>query len=104
MGLITPEEYKQSLKDGRVIYYEGKEVEDVTTHQAFRVCVETAAIDYETAEMPEYRDLAVVAHPKTGEPISRYYYTPQNADDLLTRHELMVTATNLGELSLLSMI
>ncbi len=96
MGLITPEQYKESLKDGRVVYYEGEKVADVTTHPALKVCVESAALDYEIAEMPEYRDLAVAHHPKTGEPISRYYYTPQNAEDLLKRHELMVTATRLG--------
>jgi 4-hydroxybutyryl-CoA dehydratase/vinylacetyl-CoA-Delta-isomerase len=96
MGLITPEQYKESLKDGRVVYYEGEKVEDITEHPALKVCIETAAMDYEMAETPEYRDLAVVTHPKTGEPISRYYYTPQNADDLLRRHELMVTATRLG--------
>lgn len=96
MGLITPEQYKESLKDGRVVYYEGEKVADVTAHHALKVCVESAALDYEMAEMPEYRNLAVAYHPKTGEPISRYYYTPQNAEDLLKRHELMVTATRLG--------
>jgi 4-hydroxybutyryl-CoA dehydratase/vinylacetyl-CoA-Delta-isomerase len=96
MGLISVKEYKESLKDGRVVYYEGQKVGDVTTHPAFKVCIETGAIDYEMAETPEYRDLAVVAHPKTSEPITRYYYTPQNSEDLLKRHELMVTATRLG--------
>ncbi len=96
MGLISVKEYKESLKDGRVVYYEGQKVGDVTTHPALKVCIETGAIDYEMAETPEYRDLAVVAHPKTSEPITRYYYTPQNSEDLLKRHELMVTATRLG--------
>ena len=96
MGLISVKEYKESLKDGRVVYYEGQKVGDVTTHPALKVCIETGAIDYEMAETPEYRDLAVVVHPKTSEPITRYYYTPQNSEDLLKRHELMVTATRLG--------
>jgi len=96
MGLMTPDEYRKSLRDNRVVYYEGEKVKDVTTHPALKVCVDTAAIDYEMAEMPEQRDLAVVKHPKTGEPISRYYYTPTNSEDLLKRHELMVTATRLG--------
>jgi 4-hydroxybutyryl-CoA dehydratase/vinylacetyl-CoA-Delta-isomerase len=95
MGLMTGEQYKQSLQDGRVVYYEGKKVEDVTVHDALKVCVDTAAIDYEMAEMEQYRDLAVVDLP-SGEPVSRYYYTPKNSEDLLKRHELMVTATRLG--------
>ncbi len=95
MGLMTAHEYKKSLQDGRIVYYEGKKVADVTTHPALKVCVDTAAIDYEMAEMAEYRDLAVVTLP-SGEPVSRYYYTPKNSEDLLKRHELMVVATRLG--------
>lgn len=96
MGLMSAKEYKESLRDGRIVYLEGQKIEDVTAHPTLRVCMETAAIDYEMAEMPEYRELAVVAHPKTGEPISRYYYSPTNSEDLLKRHELMVAATTLG--------
>ncbi|MBN1383221.1 MAG: 4-hydroxybutyryl-CoA dehydratase, partial [Deltaproteobacteria bacterium] len=97
MGLKTAEEYRNSLKDGRVVYLEGQKIEDVTTHPAFKVCVDTSAFDYEMAEMPEYRDLAVVTDEKTGEPISRYYYTPKNSEDLLKRHELMVMGTRLNQ-------
>jgi len=93
---MTVEEYKQSIRDDRVVYLRGERVKDVTVDPMLKVCVDLAAVDYEMAEMPEYRDLAVVAHPETGEPISRYYYTPKNADDLLKRHELMVAATRLG--------
>ena len=96
MGLMAVNEYKNSLRDGRIVYYDGDRVEDVTEHQALKVCVDTAAIDYEMAEMPEYRELAVVDHPLLKEPISRYYYTPTNSDDLIKRHELMVAATRLG--------
>ena len=93
MGLKTAEEYRQSLRDGRVVFLDGERIEDVTAHPALKVGVDTAAFDYEMAEMPEYRDLAVVDDEKMGEPISRYYYTPKNSDDLLKRHDLMVTGT-----------
>jgi len=97
MGLKKATEYRESLRDGRVVYLNGEQVEDVTTHPALKVGVDTAAFDYEMAEMPEYRDLAVVTDEKTGEPISRYYYTPKNSDDLLKRHELMVTGTRANQ-------
>ena len=97
MGLKTAAEYRQSLRDGRVVYLKGEQVEDVTTHPALKVGVDTAAFDYEMAEMPEYRDLAVVTDEKTGEPMSRYYYTPKDSDDLLKRHELMVTGTRANQ-------
>jgi len=81
MALKTPEEFKESLRDGRVVYIDGEKVDDVTTHPKLKVAVETAAFDYEIAEMPEYRDLAVVTDEKTGEPISRYFRRPQNGED-----------------------
>ncbi|MGD0355678.1 MAG: 4-hydroxyphenylacetate 3-hydroxylase N-terminal domain-containing protein [Dehalococcoidia bacterium] len=96
MGLMTVKQYKDSLKDGRVVYYEGEKVADVTTHDSLKVCVDTAAVDYQMAEMEQFRDLAVVTNPQTKEPISRYYYTPKNSEDLLKRHELMVAATRFG--------
>lgn len=96
MGLRSVKEYKESLKDDRVVYICGERVKDVTTDPMLKIGVETAAVDYEMAEMPQHRDLAVAYHPQTGEPISRYYYTPKNSEDLLKRHELMVTATRLG--------
>jgi 4-hydroxybutyryl-CoA dehydratase/vinylacetyl-CoA-Delta-isomerase len=97
MGLKTAAEYRQSLKDGRIIYLNGEQVADVTAHPALRVGVDTAAFDYQMAEMPEYRDLAVVTDEKTGEAISRYYYTPKGSDDLLKRHELMVAGTRANQ-------
>jgi len=97
MGLKNAAEYRESLRDGRVVYLNGEQVEDATTHPALKTGVDTAAFDYEMAEMPEYRDLAVVTDEKTGEPISRYYYTPKNSDDLLKRHELMVTGTRANQ-------
>jgi aromatic ring hydroxylase len=54
-----------------------------------KVGVDTAKFDYEMAEMHEYRDPSVVADERTGEPISRCYYTPKISEDLLKRHELM---------------
>lgn len=95
MGLMTAKEYKESLKDGREVYICGEKVEDVNLHPMLKVCIETAALDYEMTEMPEYRDLTVVTL-ETGEPISRYYHQPANGEDLLKRHELMVEATRIG--------
>jgi 4-hydroxybutyryl-CoA dehydratase/vinylacetyl-CoA-Delta-isomerase len=96
MGLKSVKEFVESLVDGRVVYLDGEKVEDITTHPKMKVCVNTAAMDYAIAEIPEYEDLAVVVDKKTGEPISRYYYPPKNAEDLLKRHELMLAGTRLN--------
>lgn len=95
MGLMTAQEYRESLKDGRLVYLRGERVDDVTADPMLKVCVDTAALDYEMTHMPEYRDLAVVLRDDR-EPISRYYHQPQDGDDLLKRHELMVEATRFG--------
>ena len=97
MALISAAQYKESLNDGRVVYYKGEKIENVVTHPDLGVCADLMAIDYEMAENPEFRDLAVVKNPESGEEISRYYYKPQNAEDLLKAHELIVKATELGD-------
>src|SRR5215475_12561055 len=85
MGLRTAEQYKESLRDGRSVYFRGERVHDVTTHPVIGVAVEHACIDYRMAEDPRYQDLAVVTDPQGGEPYSRYYHLPRNAEDLLQR-------------------
>ena len=96
MALRTPQEYRASLQDERVIYYKGERVKDVTTHPVLGVAVQHASIDYAMAENPRYRDLAVVHDPQTGEAISRYFHLPRSSDDLLKRSQLIETATGLG--------
>ncbi len=96
MALRTPQEYRASLQDERVIYYKGERVKDVTTHPVLGVAVQHASIDYAMAETPRYRDLAVVHDPQTGEAISRYFHLPRSSDDLLKRSQLIETATGLG--------
>jgi 4-hydroxybutyryl-CoA dehydratase/vinylacetyl-CoA-Delta-isomerase len=91
----TVDEYRRSLRDGRVVYYQGARVEDVTAHPTLRVAVEHAALDYALAEDPQHRALAVVPHPDGGE-MSRYFAFPRNADDLLARMALVETSTRLG--------
>ena len=60
MGLRTPEQYKQAMRDGRAVYFRGEKVADVTTHPVIGIAVEHACIDYQMAEDPKYRDLAVI--------------------------------------------
>jgi len=80
LGLRSVKEYVETLRDEGEVYVYGGKVNDVTIHLMLKVCIDTA-VDYEIAGNPQYRGLAVVNHPKTGEPISRHYYPPQNAED-----------------------
>jgi 4-hydroxybutyryl-CoA dehydratase / vinylacetyl-CoA-Delta-isomerase len=92
----TAEQYKQSLRDGRVVYFEGQRVEDVTSHPVIGVAVNHAAIDYQIADDRSSRDLAVYKDSQTGEQYSRYFKIPATAEDLLRRSELIETSTRLG--------
>ena len=94
MGLRTPEQYKQSLRDGRSVYYRGEKVADVTKHPIIGLAVEHACLDYRMAEDPKYRELAVIAN--NGDPYSRYYHLPRNAEDLRKRSELIAASTREG--------
>jgi aromatic ring hydroxylase len=90
MPLRSPQQYLESLRDGRRVYYRGRRVEDVTAHPVIGVAARHACIDYEMAEREEYRSLAVV------DGRSRYYALPGSAEDLLARSRLIEEATRLG--------
>lgn len=95
MPLMTPEQYLESLRDGREVWFRGERIDDITTHATLGKAARHAAIDYEMAEDDAYRELAVVSD--DGEPYSRYYKIPQNADDLLKRSALIEAATAEGD-------
>jgi len=90
MPLRTSEQYFQSLRDGRRIFYRGELVTDALEHPVIGLATRHAAIDYEMAEDPQYRDIAVV------DGTSRYYVPPRTREDLLSRSRLIETATRLG--------
>ena len=94
MALLTVEEYKQSLRDGRTVYYRGELVNDVTTHPVIGLAVEHAAIDYRMAHDENESSLAVV-NDENGR-YSRYYKIPRTPEDLLQRGALIERATTLG--------
>jgi len=95
MGLRTPQQYIDSIRDERTVFYRGEKVADVTTHPVIQKAVHHAALDFEMAEDPQYRDLAVVKD-SAGD-YSRYYKLPASTDDLLKRSQLIEAATALGK-------
>jgi aromatic ring hydroxylase len=96
MPLKTPEQYRQSLRDDRTVYFRGQRVKDVTTHPILGVAVDHAAIDYRLAEEQVHRGLAVARDPETGHEIGRHYVIPRSADDLLKRSQIIDLATREG--------
>ena len=94
MGLRTPAEYVESLRDGRTVFYRGERVPDVTVHPVIAKAVRHACVDYEMAEDAETRELAVVAD--EGEPYARYFKVPGSTDDLRLRSQLIEASTARG--------
>jgi 4-hydroxybutyryl-CoA dehydratase / vinylacetyl-CoA-Delta-isomerase len=90
--LRTPEEYRESLRDGRTVFYRGEKVADVTSHSVLRHAVDHASLDYAMAEDPELRKLAV-----TEEGYSRYFRVPGSSEELLARSALIEAATRSGK-------
>jgi aromatic ring hydroxylase len=95
MPLRSVEEYVESLRDDRVVYFRGQRVPDVTTHPVISVAVNHASIDYRLAHDPANRQLAVVTDPD-GTEYSRYYQIPRTTDDLQKRSALIELATAEG--------
>src|SRR5690554_6299208 len=89
--LRTADEYRASLRDGRCVYYRGERVDDVTRHPVLSKAVDHAALDFEMAHDPRYRELAVGPQGH-----SRYFHFPRTADDLLQRSALIEAATRAG--------
>lgn len=97
MGLMSAQQYKDSLNDGRVVYYKGEKIENIATHPAFVNCVNTMALDFAMAHDPQYKDLVVVYDEELKEDVSRHFYIPQDGEDLLKMQELIIKSTELGD-------
>jgi 4-hydroxybutyryl-CoA dehydratase/vinylacetyl-CoA-Delta-isomerase len=96
MGLMNADAFRASLRDGRTVYYRGRRIPDVTAEPDLKLGVEHAALDYEMAHDPAYRDVAVAKDRESGNEISAYYRIPRSADDLLARSRLIETGTQRG--------
>ncbi|MFP6616730.1 MAG: 4-hydroxyphenylacetate 3-hydroxylase N-terminal domain-containing protein [Candidatus Hydrogenedentota bacterium] len=81
----TPEEYVESLRDGRELYIDGRKVEDVTTDPNFEVPIAYAARDYDYDDRRELRTYTT----GDGEVGNRLFQIPMNKEQLETRVELL---------------
>ena len=94
--MMSPEAYRESLRDGRSIYYRGRRIEDVNQEPDLKVGVELAVLDYEMGEDPKLHDVAVDHDPETGTDFSRYYRIPRSCQDLTDRLHLIELGTERG--------
>ena len=87
MGLKTRQEYVESLRDGRVTYWDGERIDDITKHPRFRVPIEVAARDY--AHTDARRREVMTYTDETGGRSHRVFQIPRTEEDLSKRIEMM---------------
>ncbi len=85
MGIVTFENYLESLKDGREVYYRGRRVPDVTQHPVLKIGVRLMRHFF--GEKYLFDD------PETGGKTSVFYKVPRSGADLLERSRLTYEIT-----------
>ena len=82
----TGAEYKQSLRDGRAVYYKGELIPDVTVHPATAGGTETIARLFDAQHDPTSRDVLTYVRPD-GSRVTAAYLIPRAKEDLTFRRE-----------------
>ncbi|MFP6616425.1 MAG: 4-hydroxyphenylacetate 3-hydroxylase N-terminal domain-containing protein [Candidatus Hydrogenedentota bacterium] len=83
--MMTPGQYRASLRDGRCLYLNGKLVQDITDSAPFRVALDYAAADFDYDNDPDIRQYV----DKSGTKQNRLFQIPTNPEDLEKRFQLM---------------
>lgn len=82
LGAMTGERFIRSLQDGREVWLDGRRVEDVTKHPAFRGMIRELARVYDLQNSPAYRDAMTFVEPESGVRTSVSWLLPRSAADL----------------------
>ena len=88
MAIISPKQYIESLKDGRVVYLNGKRINDVTTDPILKVCRDWVAMDYVLSNNPDFKDLLTDVD-EDGEPVNFALIPQRTKADLLRLREVV---------------
>jgi 4-hydroxyphenylacetate 3-monooxygenase len=87
----TGAEHIAALRDGRTVYIDGKRVDDVTEHPAFRNAVRSAAALYDYQAQPE--NIEAMTFQPAGAPrrINRCWQIPRTYDELVARRQALTS-------------
>lgn len=94
MALRTAAQFLAGLRDSREVYYRGERVPNVVDHPELGVAARHAAIDFQLAEDPKHRELAV--YREGADECSSYFRVPRDSHDLLSRIKLIEAGTTEG--------
>src|SRR5687768_13756637 len=85
----TGAEHIKSLKDGRTVYIDGKRVDDVTEHPAFRNSVRSAASLYDFQAQPENLERMTFIPEGSHRRVNRSWQMPRSYDEMVLRRKAM---------------
>src|SRR4030042_1605952 len=88
MAIKTPQQYIESLKDGRVVFCNGEKVKDVTNHPILKICRDWITMDYVLENDPRYRDLLTEKN-EEGDRVSFALIPQRSREDLLRLREVV---------------
>jgi 4-hydroxyphenylacetate 3-monooxygenase len=81
MTLMTGDEYRESLNDGREVYVDGGRVDNVAEHPAFKPIVDVKARMYDMNHEARYADICTTTLPD-GDRVCRAFTLPKEKEDL----------------------
>jgi len=88
MAIRTPQQYIESLKDGRVVFCNGERVKDVSKHPILKICRDWVAMDYVLENDARYRDL-ITEKDEEGDRVSFVLMPQRSREDLLRLREIV---------------
>ncbi len=89
MQCKTGAEHIESLRDGRTIYIDGKLVDDVTTHPAYRNTVASAARLYDYQSRPENLEMMTFTPTGGARQVNRCWQMPRSYEELVARRKAL---------------
>ena len=87
--LMTGEQYRESLRDGREVFIAGERVTDVPGHKAFRPIVDVRARIYDMAHEDRFKD--IMACQRDGEICASAWQPPLAPEDWQTKRRWVET-------------
>ncbi|WP_027951157.1 4-hydroxyphenylacetate 3-hydroxylase N-terminal domain-containing protein [Haliea salexigens] len=82
MGIKTGKEYKESLRDNRQLFVDGKLVTDVTEYGPMQGVINTISGVYDQQHDSAYKDILTFASPATGDVVSKTYLEAKTEGEL----------------------
>lgn len=88
--MMTREQYVESLRKLNFnLWMFGKKVENTVDNEIIKPSMNSFAMTYKLAEMPEYEDLMTATSNLTGKKVNRFTHFHQSTDDLIKKVKML---------------